>query len=132
MNHIDSQYAVLEPSRLRILQAILATQSGSLTIPEIAYRVQRSESEVHAFLEEMMARERPFVVALEVPVENREPEIPSTFYAPTEYSMELLKEVGIYDAITVLYQMYERMVNRPEEVEVIREFEYRPSPDWLR
>ena len=131
MNRIDSQDAVLESSRLRILQAILATQSGSLTIPEIAYRVQRSESEVHAFLEEMMARERPFVVALEVPVENREPGIPSTFYAATEYAMELLKDVGMYDAITILYQVYERMEDRPEEVEAIREFEHRPSPHWL-
>ena len=82
-------------------------------------------------LEEMMSRERPFVVALAVPIENRDPRTPSTFYAATEYAMELLKDVGMYDVITILYQVYERMDDRPEEIEAIREFEHRPSPQWL-
>ena len=131
MNHHDDQRAVLKPARLRILQAILATHSGSLAIPEIAYRVQRPESEVQDLLDEMMSREQPFVVALEVPPEHRVPRVPSIFYAVTEYAVELLKDVGMYDAITVLYQVYERTTDRPEEVEVIREFEHRPSPEWL-
>ena len=52
MNHHDDQRAVLKPAQLRILQAILATHSGSLAISEIAYRVQRPESEVQGLLEE--------------------------------------------------------------------------------
>ena len=78
-----------------------------------------------------MSREQPFVVTLEVPPEHRVPRVPSTFYAVTEYAVELLKDVGMYDAITILYQVYERTMDRPEEVGVIREFEHRPSPEWL-
>lgn len=40
--------------------------------------------------------------------------------------MRLLKEVGMYDVITVLYQVYERM-ERSEQIEEIEAFPHRPT-----
>lgn len=48
----------------------------------------------------------------------------------TEYAIGLLKELGAYEGISVLYQMYEQM-ERTTDIERIEAFEYRPTPDWL-
>lgn len=55
------------------------------------------------------------------------------FFGVTEYGADLLKEVGMYDVITVLYQMYSRF-DYGEETDRIRrieKFENRPNLDWL-
>ena len=126
MTRTEDQRAVIESTRLRILQVILATDWASLSKPEIAYRIPFTEEEIDESLREMEARYPPFVVVLEVPVEKREPGMPSTFYAVSEYGMELLKEVGMYDVITILYQVFQRM-ERDGRVQKIEEFPHRPT-----
>lgn len=127
---VEDKRAVLEPTRLRLLQQILATEWGSLSAPELAYRnTDLSESTIRDHLREMAERERPFVVKLRVEDGKREQGLPWTYYAVSEYGVELLKEVGAYDGITVLYQMYDRMERDP--IAEIEQFEHRPTPDWL-
>ena len=130
---LEDQRAVLEPTRLKIMQTILATEWGSLSAPEIAVRVSVSESTVRDRLREMVERERPFVKKYVVAEEAREQNVPWTFFGVTEYGADLLKEVGMYDVITALYQLYSRL-DYGEEADRIRrieKFENRPNPDWL-
>lgn len=127
---VEDKRAILEPTHLRLLQQMLATEWGSLSAPELAYRnTDLSESTVRDHLREMADRQRPFVVKLTVEDGKREQGLPWTFYAVSEYGIELLKEVGAYDGITVLYQMYDRMEREP--IEQIEQFDHRPVPDWL-
>jgi DNA-binding transcriptional ArsR family regulator len=127
---VEDKRAILEPTRLRLLQQILATEWGSLSAPELAYRnTDLSESTIRDHLREMAARPRPFVEKLEVEDGKRAKGIPWTYYAVSEHGIELLKEVGAYDGITVLYQMYDRMKSEP--IEDIERFDHRPVPDWL-
>jgi hypothetical protein len=101
-----------------------------LSAPELAYRnTDLSESTIRDHLREMTARERPFAVKLPVEDGKRAKGIPWTYYAVSEYGIELLKEVGAYEGITILYQMYDRMESEP--IEEIEQFEHRPTPDWL-
>lgn len=127
---VEDKRAILEPTHLRLLQQILATEWGSLSAPELAYRnTDLSESTIRDHLREMANRKRPFVVKLKVEDGKRAQGIPWTYYAVSEYGIELLKEVGAYDGITILYQMYDRMESEP--IEEIEQFDHRPVPDWL-
>lgn len=56
--------------------------------------------------------------------------IPRTYYAVSEYGVELLQQVGMYDGVAILYQVYREM-DRPENIRAIEEWEHRPVPDWL-
>lgn len=126
----DLRY-VLQPTRLRLLQQILATDWGSLSPAELAFRnPDVSESTIRDHLREMTARDRPTTAKLAVADGKREQAIPRTFYAVTEYGIELLETVGMYDGLSLLYQLYEN-VERPEEIVKIERFEHRPEPDWL-
>ncbi|WP_135826261.1 hypothetical protein [Halorussus ruber] len=126
----DFRY-VLQPTRLRLLQQILATDWGSLSPKELSFRnPDTSESTIRDHLREMTERERPITAKLTVAEEQRRQGIPRTFYAVTEYGIELLQSVGAYDGISLLYQLYENM-DRPDDVRRVEEFDHRPEPDWL-
>lgn len=121
---------ILRPTRLRLLQQILATDWGSLSARELAYRNEDlEESTVRDHLREMATRPRPFVEKLTVEEGRREQGLPWTFYAVTEYGIDLMKEVGVYDGISVLYQMYSKLDTSP--ISDIEAFEYRPVPHWI-
>lgn len=126
----DLRY-VLQPTRLRLLQQILATDWGSLSPAELAFRnPDVSESTVRDHLREMTQRDRPTTAKLTVADGKGERGVPRTFYAVTEYGIELLKSVGMYEGISLLYQLYEN-VERPDEIRDVEAFEHRPEPDWL-
>lgn len=126
----DLRY-VLQPTRLRLLQQILATDWGSLSPTELAFRNPGlSESTLRDHLRDMTRRERPITAKLTVEEGEREQGVPRTFYAVTEYGVELLEAVGMYEGVSLLYQLYEN-VDRPEKIREIEAFEHRPEPDWL-
>lgn len=126
----DLRY-VLQPTRLRLLQQILATDWGSLSPAELAFRnPDVSESTIRDHLREMTNRDRPLTAKLTVPEGKGERAVPRTFYAVTEYGIELLKSVDMYEGISLLYQAYES-VERPDEIREIERFDHRPEPDWL-
>lgn len=96
----------MESRTLRLLQQILAIEWGSLSARELAYRnPEITESTVRDHLREMATRDRPLVAKLNA--KTREQNVPWTYYAVTEYAIELLKELGAYEGISVLYRMYE-------------------------
>jgi len=67
---------------------------------------------------------------LEPDVDSVQSTIPRTYYAVSEYGIRLLKQVGMYDGIAILYRVYEG-TDRPEDIRAIEEWEHRPVPDWL-
>lgn len=127
---VKDMRAILRPTHLRLLQQILATRWGSLSAPELAHRnADLQESTIRDHLREMANRQRPFLVKMRVEEEHRKKGIPWTFYAVSEYGIELLKDLGVYEGVTVLYQMYERMDT--DEIAEIENFDHRPTPDWI-
>jgi hypothetical protein len=122
---------VLKPRTLRLLQQMLANEWGALSPAELAYRNDDlEESTIRDHLSELEGRKRPFVEKLVVDSDDRKQNLPWTYYAVTEYAIELMQEVGVYDGVTVLYQMYERM-ERNDRIREIEAFENRPTPDWI-
>lgn len=129
-SRLEDKREILKPSYLRLLQQILASESGALCARELDYRnSDLKDSTIRDHLRAMEAREQPFVVKLSVDEEKREQHLPWTFYAVSEYGIELLKEVGAYEGISLLYQMYSRLDT--SEISEIEKFEHRPEPDWL-
>ncbi|WP_433632863.1 winged helix-turn-helix domain-containing protein [Halomicrococcus sp. NG-SE-24] len=128
-DHLRDLRELLAPTKLRLLQQILATDWGSLSARELAYRnPELTESTIRDHLRAMADRERPFVVQLEA--DTKQKGVPWKYYAVTEYGIELLKEADMYEGISVLYQAYQAM-ERTDEIRRIEEFTHRPTPDWL-
>lgn len=121
--------AVLEPRTLRILQQLLASETGALSPKEVAFRnPEVTESTVRDHLRTLT--EDGLAEKLEPDVDSVPNSIPRTYYAVSEYGIELLKQVGMYDGVAILYQVYQEM-DRPEDIRAIEEWEHRPVPGWL-
>jgi hypothetical protein len=123
---------LLEPRKVKLLQQILATEWGSLSPAELAVRnPEVTDSTIRDHLRTMAQRERPFVVKLEDEEQKHAGgDLPWTYYAVTEYGVELLEQTGFYDSITLLYQAYDA-AETPEEIRHIEAYDGRPTPDWL-
>lgn len=118
---------VLKPRTLRILQQPLASETGALSPKEVAFRnPDVTESTVRDHLRTLT--EQGLTEKLEPDVDSIPNTIPRTYYAVSEYGVELLKQVGMYDGVAILYQVYEQL-DRPEEIRTIEEWEHRPVPD---
>lgn len=121
---------ILNPKKLRILQQLLANDWGCLSPREVAYRnSDLTESTVRDHLRDLSTRNRPFTTKLVVDKADREEGIPWTYYAVTEYGIELLQEVGVYEGISVLYEMYAELDR--EDIQEIENFDNRPNPSWI-
>jgi hypothetical protein len=70
------------------------------------------------------------VKKLEPDVETVPNVMPRTFYAASPLAIELLEEMGLWENLGMLYQIYESL-ERPEDVKRIEEWDGRPIPDWL-
>lgn len=123
---------LLEPRKVKLLQQILATEWGSLSPVELAARnPDVSQSTVRDHLRSMAGRDRPFVVKLEDESQKHAGgDLPWTYYAVTEYGIELLEQAGLYDSISLLYQAYDA-AEPPEEIRHVEAYDGRPTPDWL-
>lgn len=121
---------LLEEHHLRIVQQLLASDTGALSPKEVAFRNEEiiSESTVRDHLRKLT--EKGFMKKLEPDVERVPNEMPRTFYAASPFSIELLKEMGLWENLGMLYQIYDSL-DRPEDVKKIEEWEGRPAPEWL-
>ncbi|MFC4356545.1 hypothetical protein ACFO0N_01120 [Halobium salinum] len=109
----------LPPEELTVLQQILATDTASLSIPELVTRgSSRDESEVRNALDGLGRRE--FVVVLES--ESGYDDAQGPFYAATESAVDYLKRAGRYDEISLWYGAFDA---------VSSESRSRPSPEWV-
>lgn len=131
--------AILTETKVRLLQQILASPTGALSAVELAARNDITESTIRDHLRDLMERERPIIQPLEAETDGRVPNgIPRKYYAVTEYGIGLLEQVGLYEQIGVLYDMYEAADltlpaadERPVDINDIETYEHRPTPDWL-
>lgn len=130
---------ILNETKIRLLQQILASRTGALSAVELAARNQITESTIRDHLSELADRDKSIVTTLDAETDDPVPNgIPRKYYAVTEYGIDLLKQVGLYEQIGILYDMYEAAdlqlpdaEDRPVNIEEIEEYEHRPSPDWL-
>lgn len=114
---------VLQESRTKLLQQILASPDECLSAAELDYRNPSLESSTIQYhlrkLEDAGVVER-----LKLPKGERMRDLPSTFWAVTEKGSRLLEQDGLYEEIDHWRDLYERMERTPE----IREIEAMPRP----
>lgn len=131
--------AILTETKIRLLQQILASPTGALSAVELAARNDITESTIRDHLRDLSQRDRPIVRTLDAETDDSVPNgIPRKYYAVTEYGIDLLKQVGLYEQIGILYDMYEaadlelpHADERPVAIEDIEAYEHRPTPGWL-
>lgn len=121
---------LLEEHNLRIVQQLLASETGALSPKEVAFRNRGviSESTVRDHLRTLT--DHGFVEKLEPDVDTIPNEMPRTFYAASPLAIELLKQIGLWDNLGMLYQLYSSL-ERPADIQRIEEWEHRPTPEWI-
>ncbi|SDR16813.1 hypothetical protein [Halopelagius longus] len=129
-NRLGAMRELLEEHKLRIVQQLLASETGALSPKEVAFRNEGliSESTVRDHLRTLT--EKGFVEKLEPDVESIPNEMPRTFYAASKFAIELLQQMGLWENLGMLYQIYDSL-DRPEDIQRIEEWDGRPTPNWL-
>lgn len=123
---IDRIRSILDETRLRLLQQILAYDDGALSVEELAYRnTDFKERTIDYHLRELEQR----AVVTKLKADTPRNDLPSTYWAVTERGVELLKQLGFYEEIAVLSEA-DNALERTERIREIEEFDGRPEPDW--
>lgn len=124
---IDRMKVVLDETRLRLLQQLLAYDDGTLSVEELAYRnTDLKKGTIDYHLRELEKRD----VVARLKADPARNDLPNTFWAVTEDGVELLKRLGFYDEIAVLAEA-DRALERTDRIREIEQFEGRPRPDWF-
>lgn len=112
-------------NEIRILQQLLANEWACLTVSELAFRNDDlTRKEVGDILSSLSDRQEPLVEKLDTKDGDKRNSV--EFYTVTQEGISLLKDIGAYSGITLLYQMYENMEESPN-----RDYNDRPTPHWL-
>lgn len=123
---VDRLRAMLDETRLRLLQQLLASDDGALSVEELSYRnTDLNDRTIDYHLRELETR--GVVRRLKAdPVRN---DLPNTYWAVTGEGIESLQQLGFYDEIAVL-SAADDALDRTDRIREIEAFEGRPEPDW--
>lgn len=117
---LDDLQFVLQETRTLLLQQILSSESGSLSVPELSYRnADLKPNNVRYHLREMVERE--IVEKRKVPPGDRVGDLPNTFFRVTDRGERLLDRAGLRDEVELWTELYDRM-DRSQEIERIERF----------
>jgi repressor of nif and glnA expression len=130
----DLQFA-LQEVRTLLLQQILATETGLLSVAELVYRNRGEndidEENIRDHLRKL--RERNIIEREKLPVGERVGNLPNTFYAVTDYGEQILDHAGLLAEVGIWAQLYDQM-DRTDEIEQIERLKQRvwSEPDKIR
>lgn len=125
-DQIDRMRSILDETRLRLLQQILAHDSGVLSVEELDYR---NADLKHQTIDYHLRQLEEQDVVRRLKVDGGRNDLPNTFWAVTPTGIDLLKQVGFYEEIAVLSEADDAL-ERTDRIRDIEEYEERPSPDW--
>lgn len=125
-DQIRQMRAVLSETRLGLIQQVLASDSGALSVEELAYRnTDLNERTIDYHLRELADEG----VVTRLKADDPANDLPNTYWAVTETGVELLKRLGFYEEIAVLAEA-DSALTRTMRIKTIENFEGRPEPDW--
>ena len=130
-SHLDTEriarlQVMIEETRLALLQQILASDEGALSVEELNYRnTDRTAQTIDYHLREL--EEHSIVTRLEA--DNPQNELPSIYWAVTETGIAILRQLGFYEEISVLSEADDALERTPR-IEAIEAFSGRPEPNW--
>lgn len=123
---VERMRAILEETRLGLLQQILASDPGALSVEELAYRnTDLKAGTIDYHLRELEQRD----VVTRLKADEPRNDLPSTYWAVTEDGVALVKRLGFFDEIGVIAAADDAL-DRTERIREIEAFEGRPEPDW--
>ena len=122
----------LDQGDVMVIQQILSTDTATLSAVELASLRDEAVDVVRNRLDRLSTMDDPIVTTLEV--EQPADDVPLRYYAVTEYGVDVLNRMGMYDQIGILYDAYAAAADpaTPDgwaAMDTIRDL--RPSADWL-
>lgn len=115
----DIQFT-LQEVRTLLLQQILATETGLLSVAELRYRNRGEddirEENIRYHLREMVSRD--IVAKRKVPNGQRVRDLPTTFFGVTDYGEAILEQANLLAEAELWAEVYDQM-ERTEEIDRI-------------
>lgn len=119
---IEQMRAVLNETRLGLVQQLLAADSGALSVEELSYRnPDLKDGTIDYHLRELADEGVVTKLKADDPVND----LPNTYWAVTETGVELLKPLGFYSEIAVLAEA-DTALDRTSRIKQIEGFDGRP------
>lgn len=125
-DRLEQLRGLLDEVHLRLLQQILASDSGALSVEELDYRNTDTEDRKIDYRLQKLA-DRGVVTKLKA--DNPTNDLPSTYWAVSDLGIQLLKRFGFYDEIGALSEADDAL-ERTDRIRNIEAFDGRPSPNW--
>lgn len=123
----DSE-VILQETRARIIQQILASDTGVLSIKELSYRNPSINSRtIRNHVKKLV--ERNIIAELTVDEERQLTDFPWKFYAASKKGILLMMQNNIYDEIGVWSDMYDRM-KKSGDITELETWGNKPSAPW--
>ncbi|PSQ15820.1 ArsR family transcriptional regulator [Halobacteriales archaeon QS_8_69_26] len=125
-DRIDRLRAVLDETRLRLLQQVLAHDTGALSVEELDYRnTDVAERTIDYHLRQLDEEG----VVERMKVDGGRNDLPNTYWAVTPIGVDLLKQLGFYEEVAVLSEADDAL-ERTDRIREIEAYDRRPEPDW--
>lgn len=125
-DRIDRLRAVLDETRLRLLQQILAHDTGALSVEELDYRnADVAERTIDYHLRQLDEEG----VVERTKVDGGRNDLPNTYWAVTPTGVDLLEQLGFYEEVAVL-SAADDALERTDRIREIEAYDRRPEPDW--
>lgn len=98
--------ADIDRNDVLLMQQILSTETATRSAVELAALRGKAVKAVRDRLDRLAAGDEPLITTIEAdkPVSRG---VPKQYYAVTSRGVDVLKEMGMYDQIGILYDMYE-------------------------
>jgi DNA-binding transcriptional ArsR family regulator len=117
---------LLDETRLRIVQQILAYEDQALSVAELDWRnTDLDEQAIEAHLRRLAAHD----IVEPLTTDESRADLPSTYWRVTACGLDLLERVGFDAEIAVLAEA-DRALTRPPRIRDIESFENRPVADY--
>lgn len=129
--HIDSKTiknlrTILDETRLRLLQQILAYDDGALSAEELAYRnTDLEDKDIDGHLRNLAKKD----IVTRLKAEDPRNDLPDTYWAVTPKGISLLKRLGFFEEIKELSKV-DGALQRTDRIREIEQFDGRPLPNW--
>ena len=104
---------ITQETRYLILQYVLAHPENLPSLEELNHAIPKGKSTIHEHLDRL--KEAGIVDAYELDEEDRQRDLPSTFYGLTEYGILVLDEYDLLRGKPILQAVYANM-DKPEKI----------------
>jgi tetratricopeptide (TPR) repeat protein len=109
----ELQHLVTQKTRFKILEYILAHPENLPSLKELDWAISKSKSTIHGHIKDL--QKAGIVDKYKLEKGDRKRDLPSTFFGLTEYGISVVDDLGLFNDLQSIRELYE-YADQPEEI----------------